>query len=285
MNPNLSGFMKIKCILKNALKKVRNKYLFNKKAKQIAAWKDQSPIFILGTQKTGTTAIAALLAKSCNEEVTLDLLKSIKDPAWLLRVSYGLQPFSDIVAKYEKDFSKKMIKEPWLTYFYEDLVTLYPKAKFVMVVRDPFSTIRSVLNRLQIPGDKARIDQDAYTDLTNIKIWKLALDSSWSGRPSEDYITAMAHRWDIASRVYLDNQDRFHLIRYEDFNADKQAAIAALSTALGYHSHGDIEPYLDIQYQVKGKRDTDLKAFFGDENYQKIARICGDSAAQLGYTI
>jgi len=277
--------MTLNCILKEKLKIIRKKYILKSKLEKIASWKKQEPIFILGTQKTGTTAIAALLGKCCNETVTLDLLKSIKDSTWPLRVSYHLEAFSDVVARYEQDFSNRIVKEPWLTFFYDDIVKIYPKATFVMVMRNPFDTMRSVLNRLEIPGDKPSIEYDAYPVLNDIKIWRLALDSSWSGRSSVDYITGMANRWDISAQVYLKNKDNIHLIKYEDFQKDKKSEIEKLATVLGYTHHENIEDFLDVQYQVKGNKNTDLKVFFGDENYTKIAALCGESAEKLGYAI
>ena len=41
---------------------------------------DSTPIFLLGNQKSGTTAIAALLAEATDLSVTLDFTRAINSP-------------------------------------------------------------------------------------------------------------------------------------------------------------------------------------------------------------
>ncbi|WP_161629070.1 sulfotransferase family protein [Litchfieldella anticariensis] len=240
-------------------------------------------VFILGTQKSGTTAIAALLSKATKMPATLDLLDSVEDSSWPLRISYGCQSFSSFAVKHKNDFSRPIVKEPWLTYFYDDLVKLFPDSKYIMVMRHPLDTIRSVLSRLRIPGNLESINYDDYRVLNDRKIWRLALNSSWNGRLSRNYIEALAHRWDVSAKLYLNNKECFRLVRYEDFLLDKKHVIDILAQDMGLSVKYDISGDVDIQYQRKGNNEISFIDFFGEKNYEAIKNICEDSAVKFDY--
>jgi len=284
MDINTNGMFKyINKKTRFRLKTICNNYEKIVVSRKQEKYSKKNPIFILGTQKTGTTAIAALVGKAANKDVTLDLLNSTKDSAWPLKVKYGCQSFTSFVMKHEKDFLRDIVKEPWLTYFYYELQEVFPNSQYVMVMRNPFDTIRSVLNRLGVPGDRETISFSDYRSLRDIKIWRLALNSTWHGKPSEDYISALANRWDISAKIYLDNKDRFRLIRYEDFLKNKETTINDLVKDLGYECKGNIKSHVDTQYQVKGNNKATALEFFGKDNYNKIDAICRANASLLGY--
>lgn len=246
---------------------------------------EAEPIIILGNQKTGSTAIAALLSQATENAVTLDLQSAIQDVGWQLCVKYGVTDFNDIAYKYKKDFSRKIIKEPSLTYFYQELTDLFPKAKFVFIQRNPYQNIRSILNRLRIPGDLRTIEYDDWSELRRIPIWRLTMDSSWLGRPKGNYIEGMAHRWDIAAKTYLDSRSNFMLVRYEDFLRDKKFAIESLASKLNLKIYRNIDAAVDFQYQPKGYAEVPISEFFGSENLAIIKNICSESANKLGYKL
>ncbi|MEX1214257.1 sulfotransferase [Saccharospirillum sp.] len=243
------------------------------------------PIVILGNQKTGSTAIAALLAEATEQSVTLDLQRAIADVGWQLCVKYGVAKFEEVAYKYKEDFCRKIIKEPSLTYFYDEMVELTPNAKFVFIQRNPFQNIRSILNRLKIPGYLSEIQFDDWQELRKTPVWRLALDSSWLGRPKGSYIEGLAHRWDVAARTYLDSKDNFISIRYEDFLINKQVSIESLAHQLGLKAHKNIGEIVDVQRQPKGNRSISVEEFFGESNQEIIRNICCDSARKLGYDL
>jgi hypothetical protein len=243
------------------------------------------PIVVLGNQKTGSTAIAALLAEATGQSVTLDLQRAIQDVGWQLCVKYGVTRFEDVAHRYKEDFSRTIIKEPSLTYFYEEMAGLMPNATFVFIQRNPYQNIRSILNRLKVPGNLGEIKYDDWPELIKTPVWRLVLDSSWLGRPKGTYIEGMAHRWDAAARTYLDAKDDFISIRYEEFAQNKKLAIENLAHQLGLKIKNDISALVDVQYQSKGNRGISPTEFFGDANRRIIRDICGDSASQLGYEL
>lgn len=269
---------------KRAMKEMQ-KYKEKKVEIYIKKINTRSPIIILGTQKTGSTAIAALLSQATNRSITLDITRAIPDGCWQLAPKYGLDSFDNFVYKYRKEFSRDIIKEPSLTYFYDELRMLFPSAQYVMIQRDPVQNIRSILNRLEIPGDLPAICYDEWPELVKTPVWRLAMDSSWLGRPSDFYIEALAHRWDLAAKIYLDNPDKFTLIKYEDFKKDKKNKIKSLADALGLEVVNDITNDIDQQYQRKGNSDVTGEEFFGKENLQVIRKICGHHAKCFDYSI
>lgn len=267
----------------------RNSWLRQKQARDLDAFIGRSAIsesiVVLGNQKTGSTAIAALLADATGQSVTLDLQRAIQDVGWQLCVKFGVTKFEEVAHRYKEDFSRTIIKEPSLTYFYDEMVSLMPNAKFVFIQRNPFQNIRSILNRLKIPGNLHEIEYDDWPELIKTPVWRLALDSSWLGRPKGTYIEGMAHRWDAAARTYLDAKDDFILIRYEEFAQNKKVAIENLARQLGTEVQKDISASVDVQHQPKGNRGITPIEFFGEANLEIIRNICGDSASQLGYEL
>lgn len=240
-------------------------------------------IILLGPPKSGSTAIAAILARRVNLPVTLDITRSIPDLGWRLTTKFALTRFEDFVHQYSKEFSRPIIKEPALTFYFDDLKRLFLKAKFVMIQRDPLDNIRSILHRLKIPGNLDNIAFDDWPELIKTPVWRLSLDSTWLGFPSQNYIASLAHQWNLIANIYLDNQDSFVLVRYEDFNHDKALAIDRLAEMLGIDVAKPIINFLDKQYQPKGSASVDLKAFFGSRNINKISEICAINASKIGY--
>lgn len=272
---------KIKRELNTAINRKRE----NKKSKSLFSLKESEPVIVLGNQKTGSTAIAALLSQATEKSVTLDILDAMQEPSWQLIYKYQLRDFSDFICSYENDFKKDIIKEPSLTFFYKELLHHLPKAKYVMIVRDPFENIRSILNRLGIPGDLEKINFDDWSSLKNFRTWRLALDSTWLGFPSETYIEALAYRWCAAADVYLNNKDAFNLVRYEDFKLNKKNSIEIIAFELGLSVLSDISDQVDIQFQGKGNTNSRGLEFFGLKNYQIIEGICGPRMSLLSYKI
>ena len=239
---------------------------------------NSAPIFILGNPKTGTTVIAALLAQSVGVSVTLDI-RGMRDPVRtdLYRKKITLE---DFVSSNKLDFSRKIIKDPNLTYLYDDLSKCFPASKSIFINRDPRSNIRSILNRLSLPGHLPQL-QDSYLE-TLPPGWK-GLTGSWLGLKGENYIEMLAARWNLAADVYLENEGNLTLIRYEDFCRDKCGEIYRLAERVGLTPVNDISNETNKQYQSRGNREISWLDFFGPDNLARIERICGDRMKKFGY--
>ncbi|MCH2556035.1 MAG: sulfotransferase [Alcanivorax sp.] len=241
-----------------------------------------APVIILGVQKSGTTAISALLAQAVGKDATLDVLRSIRHPEWKVLIQYGIGSFEEYIYKYRESFKKEIIKEPGLTFFYKELSRVFPRAKFVMIVRHPMDNIRSILNRLRVPGDLETLDIESYPLVKESPAWRINLDTRWMGYVASNYVDALAYRWKVGARTYLENKENFVLLKYEDFLINKDAYVKQLANEVGLQVNNDISAFLDKQYQSKGNSKIDTKCFFA-ENYQTIKRMCSKEAELLGY--
>ena len=240
-----------------------------------------SPILILGNQKTGTSAIAHLLADYGGLSKTVDIPEiwwpTLKD------LLTGKVCLTNFAKKYPHRFATQVIKEPGLTFFFNKLVDLHPYASFLFVVRDPRVNIRSLLNRMSIPGNLEKLDIEKCKIE---KSWKPIFDSQiWNLGNYTHYIDILAARWNRTSDVYLKHTNDMILIRYEDFIADKVGTIESLASKLHIKQKHEISEKVNIQYQPRGQREISFIDFFGKKNLSRIEDICGRQMKKFDYLI
>lgn len=240
---------------------------------------ETAPIFILGNQKSGTSAIAALLGRCAGLETTIDLPNEFAAPAYPA-VRSGEMAIDDFIARNRAEFARPIIKAPSLTMIHTQLAARFPESRFVMIVRHPRDNIRSLLDRIGLPGDLDAVPTEFTERLTGGR--QLLLDGAWLGLPAGNYVEQLAHRWNLIADLYLDAPDSFTLVRYEDFLADKQGVITHTAELLGLATTGEIASHLDRPFQPAGQRGVDLDAFFG-ANLERIDTITATRAARLGY--
>lgn len=239
------------------------------------------PIFVLGNQKSGTSAIASLLGKASGLDYTIDLggftssvIESIYQNDFSLK--YAAEKYAKI------EFSRPIIKEPNLTFLFNKLISEFSNSKFVFIVREPASNIRSILNRLGIPGHLKQITPIDYPEIN--PIWEKILYNDWVGKSSKFHLSTLAQRWNEAAEIYFNNQEKFELIRFEDFKKDKISQIYNLASRIDIPIRNDIKKYVNRQYQIKGNNSLSLKDFFGEENLREIRQICKDAMIKFNYT-
>ncbi len=146
---------------------------------------------------------------------------------------------------------------------------------------DPRDNIRSILNRLNLPGNLrkfnvrwSRIDKN----------WKpIFYANYWGFKEYKHYIDFLAARWNLAADVYLRNSSKMVLVRYEDFCSDKVGVIEEIASKLGIEKKNDISDKVDVQYQPRGDRNISWLDFFGIENLLRIEKICKDNMKKFGY--
>lgn len=237
------------------------------------------PIVVLGNQKSGTTAVAALLADMVDLPVSLDIQKEILRPE-IQRVKCGELRFEEYVRNNRLDFSRDIIKEPSLTLCYDELAAYFPESRFVMVIRDPRENLRSILQRLRIPGNLESLGQETMRTLP--EAWQLVLDGSWLGLQGDNYVEMLAARWNYTTDLYLRHAERTTLVRFENFLEDKVGEIRRLATSLNLRERRDIASKVDKPFQPPGDRTVRWPEFFGD-NLQRIEKICGERMARFDY--
>ena len=239
-----------------------------------------APIFILGHHKSGTTAIAALLAEISGQQVTIDLFYQIDSQGHLREQLFSRKlSFSDFVQTHKFYFSTCLNKAPNFTFFYDEMCQCFPKAKFIFVVRDPRDTIRSILNRLEIPG---HLDQ--LQSMEGIA-WKSMLEGRNPDVVGNNYIERLANRWNLAADTYISHEEEISLIRYEDFVLDKVGTISSLARQVGLKPIHNIADKVNKQYQPRGDRNVNWSKFFGTNNLRRIETICRDRMNCFGYSL
>lgn len=239
-----------------------------------------APTFVLGNQKSGTSVIAALVAEAAGASVTIDIRGGKRGATWA-KLYGGETSFPDFVSENRLDFSRGVVKECNLTYFYRELVEHFPAAKLVFVCRDPRANTRSILNRLSLPGDLPRLGE-AQTAGVDPR-WSPILKRGFMGLEGENYVEMLALRWSLAANTYLRNAKNMALIRYEDFCKDKAGEVARLARQVGLEQVNDISGMVDRQYQRRGDKSVPWLDFFGPDNLARIDRACGDTMRRLGY--
>lgn len=240
----------------------------------------RSPIIILGNQKSGTTAIASLLADYGKLTKTLDIPEM-----WVCEreLHAGTLAFQTFVDKYPRRFSSQVIKEPCLTYLDEKCLEVFSSSPYVFIIRHPVDNIRSILDRLKIPGNQNCIDLKNY-EMNNT--WAYVMNGQLLNIDHDHYIARLALRWVMAAGIYLKHKSHMILVRYEDFVESKFGTIQRVAESLGVSQKNDIGPLLHVQYQQQGKnRETPSIDFFGEENLNMIYDICGNSMKCLDYAV
>lgn len=239
-------------------------------------------VIVAGMPKSGTTAIANLLAKAANVRVCSDPFHQLdsKDVNFREALFSGVLPLEDLWRRHRDVFGGTVVKDPNFPLLLGELKQFLPDAQFVFIVREPRDNIRSVLSRLNMPGDPT----DGNQLLGDLKgAWARVLSGTSPDMPGSDYLEKMAWRWRISAERYLESQSGIHLIRYEDFRKDKKGEIEKLAGQLGFEGLKDISPLVDIQFQPKGKRPSNLEDFFGEGNLGRIDTIVNPVLKSFGY--
>ncbi len=241
------------------------------------------PILILGNQKSGTTAIANLLGKATGLPVRLDFFYLLDEPVEE-RLYTGHDSIGAFVERYSHFFSQPIVKEPGLTFLVDQLLTVFPASPMVFIVRDPRDNVRSLLNRLHLPGNLLDLNEGHFRNMPN-DIWRSIMDGTALGVHGDSYIDTQANRWVKAVAAYERYASAMILVRYEDFREDKPGEIGKLAAALGLEATHDITAEMNRQFQSAGDHSVSWEEFFGEVNLERINRIAGPKARSLGYRI
>ena len=124
-------------------------------------------VILAGMQKSGTAAIAQPLGTATGQTVCSDPFyilskKGIDFRKELYEKQLPLQP---LWRRYSNVFSETIIKDPNFSLLIPQIIEFLPGARIVFIMRDPRDTIRSILDRLNLPGnpDEADLSQSEYS--------------------------------------------------------------------------------------------------------------------------
>ena len=238
-------------------------------------------VFVTGMPKSGTTAVARLMGIASGQQTVSDPFHLLDKRGVRFRDALfaGETSVPQLMRKYPSVFRGTILKDPNFAFFANTIAEAYPDAQWVFTVRDPRDNIRSVLNRLRLPG---KADQIELQDDAIGQTWRRVLEGRTPEIRGDDPIHRLAVRWVTMAEIALAS-GRMTISRYEQFNADKQAAIAELCEAAGLMSVHSIAPYMDTQFQPRGNRNAVWEEFFGQPELAMILDTCGPTMARLGY--
>ena len=243
--------------LLNRIKKKISTTLYKKTLKP-----NKDAIWVFGIQKSGTSAIAGLLSERTGLSVTLDT--TLLWNPYLKAINDGQLDFGEHIKKNPFDFSKQIIKEPAASLLIKHIKEHFYLEKYLFIYRNPYDVIRSILNRLDIPGDK-----------TNVNMHDVNINWRYIFKDGTDYIEKLANLWlEVYSQESYIFNSRCVLVSYDVFNKSKINFIDELCDNLNLPKKNNINEILNKNFQPRGNANVDLKVFFGTKNFQTIARIC-----------
>lgn len=254
-------------------KKLKQKILFYLEKPLNYFFKPNREAFwVFGFQKSGTSAIANLMAHMSDQSVTIDPL-SLRWPN-NIAIQKGQINFVDQVIEHSYQFSKDIIKDPGATFYIDKVNTFFLLKKYVHVIRNPIDNIRSILNRLKIPGD-----------LDSINLAEVHPNWRHKFTDGNNYIDDLCHLWLEANghSNYL-KSERCILVKYEEFIQNKIKTISSLCEQAGFPIKNDISHIMNNQFQPKGDSTVHVNSFFKG-NMSKILDICGPKMEEYGYEL
>lgn len=239
-------------------------------------------VIVAGMPKSGTTAIAKLLAEATEVKVCSDPFYQLDKMNIDFRDALfaGDLSLKTVWRRYRHVFSGTIIKDPNFPLLLPQLIALFPDACLVSIIRDPRDNIRSILNRLGLPGDSQGVD----LNLARITpTWRNVLIGQQPEIPGDNYVEVLAWRWRMSAEAFLERRNACFEIRYEDFTANKKTAIFNLAKRLGFDALADIDHLVDVQYQPKGNTAVRWGDFFGASQLAVIDRVTGPLLRKFGY--
>ena len=251
--------------------------------KQFDACKLGSPygpkLFVLGNHKSGTTAIAKLLATMCGQTATIDFPRIIRRDGYAL--ARGELSFEDLVNRHPALFCTDIVKIPALTFVAPEIVRRFPESKILFIVRDPRDNIRSILNRRKIPGDRNQLPvlKKLLMRIQN----RPSMDADIWGSGDGGYVGVLARRWNLAIDALNKLGAIPFVLKYEDFLAEKQPTLDLLANQFGFGIDRDVSAILDMQFQPAGNSNVDWREFFGS-NLATIDGLCKERMVDFNYS-
>jgi hypothetical protein len=230
-------------------------------------------IIMTGMQKSGTTAIAKLLGAATDRRVCSDPLYRIiekKGIDYRPELFNNQIPLETVWKKNQHLFRGDIIKDPDFVFMLPEIKSLFPCASLVFILRDPRDTIRSILNRLDLPGNP-ETNKPNLDDIPNS--WKDTIMGTHPKITASNYIEVLTKRWCLTAEIYFSVREQCISIFYEDFKENKTDAISKLANQLGLEKKSTIEHLVDTQFQPKGNTETEWESFFGEEQLAVINKL------------
>lgn len=257
----------------------------------------------VGSMKAGSTAVWQALGAATQLPMGLDC-DWIAHTDVVARVTRRVAPLAEILEKCSEELFKwELAKDPALTSLASRFEEAWPaisahgeKLRIYMVVRNPFSFVRSFVRHLFV---RLNPDFDAqHFSIQNLpkpsrftRMKQLYLDVGRAGLQYSGYVDAAVQRWALDVDEYIRCPTRFAvLMRYEDFVAEPVWAVQYLVQELGLVEHwseasaGRVLDAVGVRYQPQsGTETSDWDDIFGPKLYGRIRAAVAERAMILGY--
>lgn len=203
---------------------------------------------IVGAPRCGTTSLARYLESHPGIDFSF-----VKEPHFFSQ--HDLTELSDdellatveqeYLARYfpEADGDTRMLMEGSVTYLYtpeqmEPILRLWPQAKFIIAVRDPFDMLPSLHQRLLFIGDETVKDFERAWDLAPQRalgrhIPRSCIEPKWLQYPEIGKLGSYVERFFRAV-----GRERCHVIVFDDFAANPAAVYREVLAFLGLPDDG-----------------------------------------------
>lgn len=265
------------------------------KYRPLEAFDDTHPfVLVLSTGRVGTQTLAALFALARNVLAThepLPRLYGLSQLAWRDWENEAAQPI--LMEAYRVARGEALERalllgrgyvetSPQGTFLAPAIERLVPKARFIHLVRDPRSVIRSGMRRNWFAGNPYDSTRITPRDTRAISIdW-----ASASQLQKIAWLWVETNRWILEFTASLPAH-RTTLIRSEDvFNGDSVAIKAAFDMA-----SSTLPPWADIERILRKRLNVQKSGQFPppnewpEEMLEQMGRLVGETASLLGYDL
>lgn len=117
---------------------------------------NKDAIWVFGFQKSGTSAIAGLLAYMSDKTVIIDT--PYLWPPYNTAIKEGTLTIEEQCKRYSLPFSRDILKDPGTTFYIDKIESYFRLKKYVFIIRNPIDNVKSILDRLGLPGNKEEIN-------------------------------------------------------------------------------------------------------------------------------
>ena len=225
----------------------------SKKARPLS---DQSRFaFIVGAPRCGTTTLASFLQQ--HPDVCFS---AVKEPHYFTGNDFSEESDAEIrrhvseeyLARFfgECDGDEKLRAEGSVTYLYAPermatILKLWPKAKFIIALRDPLTMLPSLHSRLLVTGDEVITDFARAWDMVGERAQGRSIPRSAIDPRFLRYDEAGAFGSRVEQLFEVVGEERCHVVLFDDLIADAQGTYRRLCAFL------DIEPCPKVNLQAR----------------------------------
>ncbi|MGB0371592.1 MAG: sulfotransferase family protein [Opitutales bacterium] len=211
-------------------------------------------VIVLGNQKSGTTALAKLVSLAAGESLTNDIEYFWEE--YLVERTQSKRDLNWALRRQREEFQARIIKEPNLSFYFSELLELFPNAKFIWIFRGPVQNIRSICERLDVSAEElmAPISKFDYSLHKRRPYWKWVFENPEFYPHTKTILESLVGRYKVLYEIWSKHSKHCMTVGYESFEANKIPLIKQVLEYCGLEYRYDIKDKIDVAYQPAGAR-------------------------------